>query len=112
MVPVRSRENHQAFPGVHVGDVGAKLGYNLTDNGFLKFDNYRVPRTALLSRFVNVTKEGEFELLGDPRLLYQIMVMTRTMIVFGASFALSRQLTIAVRYAACRRQFANQKGTK
>jgi acyl-CoA oxidase len=112
LVPIRSREDHRAFPGVDVGDIGTKLGYNTVDNGYLAFDKYRVPRLSLLSRFVSVSKEGEFELLGDPRLLYQIMVMTRTMIMFGSSFALQRSTSIAVRYAACRRQFKNEAGTK
>ena len=67
MVPIRSRENHQAFPGVEVGDMGKKLGYNSVDNGYLAFTHYRVPRIALLARFVSVSREGEFELLGDPR---------------------------------------------
>lgn len=112
MVPVRSRENHMPYKGIEVGDMGKKLGYNTVDNGYLKFDNYRVPRLSLLSRFVQVTREGEFELLGDPRLLYQIMVMTRIMITFGASMALTRATAIATRYAACRRQFRNEKGSK
>lgn len=70
MVPIRSRENHHAFEGVEVGDMGSKLGYQSVDNGFLAFTKYRIPRLALMARFVSVSKEGEFELLGDPRLLY------------------------------------------
>ena len=58
MVPIRSRVDHSVFDGIQVGDMGHKLGYNTVDNGWLKFDNYRVPRSALLSRFVNVDKEG------------------------------------------------------
>jgi len=112
LVPIRSRVDHRAFPGIDVGDVGTKLGYNTVDNGYLAFDKYRVPRISLLSRFVSVSKDGEFELLGDPRLLYQIMVMTRTRILFGASFALQRATVIATRYAVCRRQFKNEGGSK
>lgn len=88
MVPIRSRENHLPFKGVEVGDIGSKLGYNSVDNGYLSFDSYRVPRISLLGRFVSVNREGEFELLGDPRMLYQIMVMTRCMIIYGCSLAL------------------------
>jgi hypothetical protein len=46
------------------------MGYNTVDNGYLSFNQYRVPRLSLLRRFVSVNREGEFELLGDPRLLY------------------------------------------
>ena len=34
------------------------------------------------------------------------------MIMFGAHYALMRSLLIATRYAACRRQFQNEKGSK
>jgi acyl-CoA oxidase len=70
MVPIRSRVDHKAYPGIKVGDIGTKLGYNTVDNGYLEFDQYRVPRNSLLQRFVTVTREGEFELLGDPRAIY------------------------------------------
>ena len=100
------------MPGVEVGDIGAKLGYNSIDNGYLLFKNYRVPRSALLCRFAEITKEGEFELKSDPRMLYQIMSQTRLSIIMGCAFNLFRSGMIATRYAVCRRQFANQKGTK
>ncbi len=67
MVPIRSRVDHKPYDGIKVGDIGTKMGYNTVDNGYLKFDHYRVPRGALLNRFVSLSKEGEFELLGDPR---------------------------------------------
>lgn len=112
LVPIRSRENHMPFPGIEVGDIGNKLGYNSVDNGYLSFNNYRVPRLSMLSRFASVNKEGEFELLGDPRSLYQIMTMTRTMIIFGSSLALARSVSTATRYAVCRRQFKNEEGVR
>lgn len=110
--PIRSRLDHMPFPGLKVGDIGTKMGYNSVDNGYIAFDHYRVPRTCLLSKFVSVNREGDFELMGDPRTIYQIMVITRLMIIFGASYAIFRSSTIATRYAVCRRQFANQSGTK
>lgn len=70
MVPIRSRVDHRPYDGVKVGDIGTKMGYNTVDNGYLEFDHYRVPRGALLNRFVSLSKEGEFELLGDPRAIY------------------------------------------
>ena len=112
MVPIRSRVNHKPFDGIKVGDIGTKMGYNTVDNGYLEFDHYRIPRGALLQRFVSLTNKGEFELLGDPRAIYQIMVMSRMTINFGAAFALLRSCTMATRYAVCRRQFANYKDSK
>ena len=110
--PIRSRVDHIPYPGLKVGDIGTKMGYNTVDNGYISFDHYRIPRSCLLSRFVKVSREGEFELMGDPRAIYQIMVASRLMIVFGASYAIFRSAAMSTRYAVCRRQFANQKGTK
>lgn len=112
MVPIRDRATHKPFPGIEVGELGTKLGLNSTDNGYLSFNQYRVPRISLLNRFVNVSREGEFELLGDPRLLYQIMVITRMMIIFASGFALFKACATATRYAVCRRQFVAAKGDK
>ena len=38
MVPIRSRVDHTVYPGIEVGDVGTKLGYNTVDNGYLSFN--------------------------------------------------------------------------
>ena len=60
-----------------MGDIGTKLGYNSIDNGYLKFDEFRIPRKALLSRFMNISKRGEFKIKANPKIIYQIMVQTR-----------------------------------
>lgn len=38
MVPIRSRVDHSVYPGLEIGDVGTKLGYNSHDNGYLSFN--------------------------------------------------------------------------
>lgn len=30
------------------------------DNGFARFDHYRIPRSRMLSKFAQVTKEGKY----------------------------------------------------
>lgn len=42
-------------PGVVVGDIGPKFGFDEVDNGFLKLENVRVPRENMLMRFAKVT---------------------------------------------------------
>ena len=54
LVPIRSLEDHRPLPGVEVGDIGTKLGYNSMDNGYLLFTNVRIPRENLLSRLAYV----------------------------------------------------------
>ena len=70
-------ENHNSLPGIKVGDIGPKLGYNTTDNGFLMFDQVRIPRTNMLARFSYIDKEGTFEIRGNPKALYLTMVEIR-----------------------------------
>ena len=111
IVPVRDLNTHEPLPGVEVGDIGTKLGYNCVDNGYLKFTHFRVPRIALLSRFMSINKRGEFKLKANPKIIYQIMVQTRIHICFGTAFILNMAACIAGRDAACRRQFATIRGT-
>ena len=37
-----------------MGDIGPKFGFNDVDNGFLKLENVRVPRTNMLMKFAKV----------------------------------------------------------
>lgn len=44
-----------------LGDCGKKAGLDGIDNGFIIFNNYRIPRVNLLNRLSNVTADGKFE---------------------------------------------------
>ena len=44
LVPLRSMEDHTLLKGVQTGDIGPKIGYNVMDNGFARFDNVVIPR--------------------------------------------------------------------
>ena len=66
----------------------------------------------MLSRFSEVDKDGNFNVTGDLRVLYSIMVNIRSSIIYAAGKELLRGLKVAVRYSVCRRQFSTQVGTK
>lgn len=51
-VPIRSEVTHLPLPGVEVGDIGTKTGYNSKDNGYLLFNNFRIPRGNLVSNSI------------------------------------------------------------
>lgn len=70
MVQIRSLDSHLPLKGVKVGDIGTKFGYNSKDNGWLMFDQVRIPRTNMLCRFAYVNKDGSFEIRGNPKALY------------------------------------------
>lgn len=36
--------------GIKIGEIGTKLGMNGTNNGFLGFENYRIPKEHMLMK--------------------------------------------------------------
>ncbi|OLY79128.1 Peroxisomal acyl-coenzyme A oxidase 1, partial [Smittium mucronatum] len=109
VVPIRSLHDHKPLPGVHVGDIGPKMGFNAVDNGFVNFDHVRVPRFNLLQRYINVDRDGTVTRPQniDPRVTYSTMVFVRAGIVNNMGKELAKAVTIAARYAAVRRQFGD-----
>lgn len=61
LVPLRDKRSFEPLSGIVIGDCGKKMGQDGIDNGFIIFNNVRVPRENMLNRFSNVTKEGKFE---------------------------------------------------
>jgi len=66
----------------------------------------------MLMGFTNVDKEGNFEIIGDLRVLYSVMMTIRANIVdlMGATTLIGT--LIAARYSAVRRQFKTYNGNK
>jgi acyl-CoA oxidase len=60
LLQLRDLETHKLLKGVTTGDIGPKMGFNTVDNGYLKLDKVRIPRTNMLMRFAQVSKEGKF----------------------------------------------------
>jgi acyl-CoA oxidase len=60
LVPVRDRKTHMPFPGLRIGDCGDKIGLQAMDNGWIKFENYRIPVDNLLNKISNITEDGQF----------------------------------------------------
>ena len=44
VVPLRDPVTFKLYPGVDIGDCGAKMGRNGIDNGWMTFSSVRVPR--------------------------------------------------------------------
>lgn len=109
---MRDLDTFKHLPGVETGDIGPKFGYTSKDNGYAIFTNVRIPRTNMLMGFCTVDREGEFEIIGDLRVLYSVMMTIRANIVkeMGANSLIG--LLIAIRYSAVRRQFKTYHGNK
>ena len=108
VVPIR--EGGRVLDGVRIEDCGPKMGLNGVDNGRIWFDGVRVPRTALLNQFAEVTPEGRYlSPIDNPNKRFFTMLGTLVqgrVCVGGAGINASKvALTIATRYAGRRRQF-------
>ena len=114
LVPIRS-EDGSVLPGIRIEDRGLKVGLNGVDNGRIWFDQVRVPVENLLDRFARIDEEGRYRspITSAGR---RFFTMLRTLVsgrvsIASASVSASKvALTIAVRYAAQRRQFGPQGG--
>ena len=49
--------------GITLGDIGPKHGYNMIDNGFLRFDHVRVPRENMLAKNTKVSPTLNYSIL-------------------------------------------------
>ncbi|TVY18237.1 Peroxisomal acyl-coenzyme A oxidase 1 [Lachnellula arida] len=105
IMQIRSLEDFKPLPGIELGDMGLKMAYNGTDNGYAIFNHVRIPRTHLLSRYNTVSENGTYH--ADPlreKLLYGGMLGARSTIIRNSAFQLAQALTIATRYSAVRVQ--------
>ncbi|GIY03206.1 peroxisomal acyl-coenzyme A oxidase 3 [Caerostris darwini] len=110
LVPIRDPKTHLPYPGITVGDMGPKLGLQGLDNGFMSFQNYRIPRESLLSKTGDVTPEGKYITpFKDPNKRFGASMgslsLGRMGILSVGVANLHMCLPIAIRYSAIRRQF-------
>lgn len=106
VVQIRDLETHEPLENVHVGDIGPKFGYNTMDNGFLLFNNVKIPHVHMLARFSRVDPHsGRYEKPANPAAVYGTLTWVRSTIVLQSGSVLARGVTIATRYCAVRRQF-------
>ncbi|KAG5667344.1 hypothetical protein PVAND_015327 [Polypedilum vanderplanki] len=101
---IRDQETHKPLPGIKVGDIGNKLGFDTVSNGYLAFDNVRIPLKNMLMGNSKVTPDGKFIKLNNPLLNYGVMLYTRVCIILDATLHISKAATIATRYSMVRRQ--------
>jgi len=103
-IQVRDEDTHEPLPGVHIGDIGKKMGFIGVNNGFLGLKNVRIPRTRMLMRHAQVKADGSYVSSPTNVLTYFAMVRTRCVIAKNNAVMLASAATIATRYSAVRRQ--------
>ncbi|KAI1722987.1 acyl-CoA oxidase domain-containing protein [Ditylenchus destructor] len=103
-VQIRDLETHQPLPGITVGDIGPKFGISSNDNGFLRFNNVRIPRRHMLMKHAKVTPKGEYVRPVHAKVSYTSMMFVRSIMITGQALYLANACTIAIRYSCVRRQ--------
>ena len=116
VVPIRD-ENGHPLPGVRLEDNGQKLGMNGVDNGRLWFDHVKVPRVEMLDRFAQVAPDGAYaSKIANPAARFFTTIGTlvggRVSVGHSGNSIAKAGLTIAIRYAARRRQFGPAKAER
>ena len=105
IVQIRDMTTHKPLKGIEVGEIGPKLGYNLKDNGYLAFFNFRVNKSAIMSRFVDITEDGNLVIQGNPKVAYATMMQIRVFLLKYGYEATFYSMFISVRYLLYRTQF-------
>ncbi len=109
LVPLRD-EDGAPLPGVTLGDNGPKGGLLGVDNGTIRFEQVRVPRSMLLDRYGGIDDTGTYvsDIDGDSKRFFTMLgtlVRGRICVAAGAAVSARKALSIATRYAVRRRQF-------
>lgn len=106
---IRDMKTHKPLEGVVIGDIGPKYGYTSMDNGYMLFNNFRIPHSALLAKYSGVDEgSGAYKEPENPATVYGSLTFVRAQIIMHARLILARAVTVAVRYTSIRRQFQDR----
>jgi acyl-CoA oxidase len=116
IVQIREHKTHRVLPGITIGDCGPKIGINYLDNGYLIFDNIKIPKDNLLGKLGKIDENGRYVSdikNSDARFGLHMSPLSsgRGIITLTANAPSINALTIALRYACGRKQFDNHKKT-
>ncbi|KAF9950004.1 Peroxisomal acyl-coenzyme A oxidase 1 [Mortierella alpina] len=104
LLQIRAPGTHAPMPGIEIGNLGSKIGFNTIDNGFMRVHKVRIPREQMMMRNSKVTRAGDYVPAKNAKMNYSTMVAIRANIVRNAGYALGQALTIAIRYSMVRVQ--------
>jgi acyl-CoA oxidase len=105
VVQLRDTKTFQLMPGVVIGDCGAKMGRHGIDNGWIQFTHVRIPRSHMLMKHSKVMRDGKYIEPPLAQLAFGALINGRVTMVGDSANISKKALTIAIRYAAVRRQF-------
>ncbi|CEF64310.1 Peroxisomal acyl-coenzyme A oxidase 2 [Strongyloides ratti] len=104
MVQIRDFNTHMPLPGITVGDIGPKFAFSSIDNGFIRFNNVKIPRKFMFMKYAQVEKGGKYIKPIHEKAAYGSMVFVRSVMIHQQAQYLAMACTIAIRYSCIRRQ--------
>lgn len=111
VVQLRDTQSFELLQGIAIGDIGPKMGRHGIDNGWIQFSNVRIPRSHMLMKHAKVSRSGVVTEPPLQQLTYGALISGRVSMVVDSGNIGKKALTIALRYAVCRRQFGSKRGS-
>lgn len=111
MVPIRDKQGNTK-PGVTIEDCGHKVGLNGIDNGYLAFENIKVPYDNMLDRFAQIDEDGKYQsaIEKKSKRFFKMIGTLVTGRIFVSMISLSgtkNALTAAINHAEERKVFGD-----
>jgi acyl-CoA oxidase len=109
IVPLRDPSTGRLLPGISAGDIGAKMGRNSLDNGWIQFNSVRIPRGNMLMKWSRVNPDGSYSPPPNQTVAYASLIGERLLVPAAVFENVAQAATIAIRYGAVRRQGPNEE---
>ena len=103
----------ERYPGMLVGDMGEKTTGNDLDNAWMKFEDARFPKSSLLSRYCEISEDGEYKQLSQIKPFDMVgqRLYTGRIAVAQAALAYRRELFDVARGYAVDKPIPTPPGT-
>lgn len=107
LTQLRNLNTQELMPGVSIFELGPKVFQGMlgADTGALRFNHVRVPRTQMLARFAQVSRDGQYIPPRNTKHSYGSMVTVRALMAEITGQDLLKPIAIAYHYTIFRRQF-------
>jgi acyl-CoA oxidase len=110
----RNLDTHELMPGVEIYELGPKAFQGMlgVDNGAIRLNSVRIPRSQMLARNARVERDGTYVPPKNEKHSYGSMVTVRALMAEITGFDLLKAVSVAYYYTNFRRQFKGPKATE
>jgi acyl-CoA oxidase len=107
LVQLRDLESHRTLRGINIYELGPKVHQGMLgmDNGALRFDSVRIPRSQMFARSAQVSREGTYLKPTNTKHAYGSMVTVRALMAQLTGWDLLKAVVVATHYTKFRKQF-------